>query len=188
MDRLRELYDREDFNEVYLRLSNDIKIRKYRHLKDLPEINDLPSHIQDKIYSAANGLKFNHETIRDEGNIYSTAYVVLFDQGEENWLGMFKYDYATTVVKIVELVLGAGVLIGGIWYFSAAAAKYLNSVIGYISQNYKATQDSILKYAGILFSAAAYREFVKWLMNEHSEWNMLIASCILKKLESVRGS
>lgn len=188
MEKLQELYERKDFGEVWLRISGDIKIRKYKKLNDLPEINNLPEKVKQHVHSAANNIKFNYEVVRDEGLIYSTAYVVLLDQRDENWIGIFQYNYATTAVKITGLVLG-GICIGGILYFfSAAAAQYINSLVGYIAQNYMVLRNAIVQFAGILLTGIAFRAFARWLMNEHSEWNILIAACILKKLQEVRGS
>ncbi len=186
MDEIKKLYDRKDFDETYIRLRNDIKIRKYKNLNDLPEINELPSKVQTTIRSAATNLNFYYETVVDEGWFSNKAYVVVFDQGKENWMGMFEYSYATTAVKIGGII-GAGVCVAGVWYYSGAIAEYVNSVIGYISQNYANLQNSILKYAEVLFSVATFIAFRKWLLNEQSEWKMLITACILKKLQSVRG-
>jgi hypothetical protein len=187
MDELVRLYDRDDFKQVWRSVSADIKIRTYQKLNDLPLIQNLPSSVQTQIYSAANNMNFNYETVVDEGVLYNTAYVVLFDQNKENWMGMYQYNYATTLSKGLAIVLGLGVCIGGIYYFSTAAAQHVSSVIGFISENYAWLQNAIIKYAGIIFSVATFNAFRKWLLNEHSEWRILVAACILKKIQSIRG-
>ena len=189
MNELQKLYARDDFAEVWLKVAGDIKIRKYKNLQDLSEIQSLPSNVQSKVCAVAINEKFNYETVVDEGTLYNTAYVVVFDEkGHENWMGMYQYNYATTLTKAVSSALGLGVCIGGVYYFVGVAPLHANTLIGYISQNYKNLQDWIIQMAGSLFSAATYVAFQKWLMNEHSEWKILVAACILKKMESVRYS
>lgn len=187
MEELVKMYDREDFKQVWRSVSSDIKIRTYQKLSDLPEIQKLPSSVQTQIYSAASNVSFNYETIVDEGTLYNTAYVVLFDQKKENWMGIYQYNYATSLSKGLAILLGLGVCIGGIYYFSTAAAQHVSSVIGFISENYAWLQNAIVKYAGTIFSLATFYAFKNWLLNEHSEWKMLVAACILKKIQTIRG-
>ncbi|CAF1253244.1 unnamed protein product [Adineta steineri] len=187
MDELQKLYDRDDFKEVWLRVATDIKIRTYENLNDLPEVQNLSSKVQQQIHSAANRVQFNYETIIDEGMFYNTAYVVLFDQNKENWMGMYQYNYATTLSKGLAVALGLGVCVGGVYYFCAAAPQHVSTLIGFISSNYASLQNWIIRVAGTIFSIATYKAFLNWLTNEHSEWKMLVAACILKKIQNTRG-
>ncbi|CAF1435336.1 unnamed protein product [Adineta ricciae] len=187
MNELEVLYDRDDFKQVWRQVSTDITIRAYQNLGDLPEIRNLPLKIQEQIYSAENNQRFNYETIIDEGIFYNTAYVVVLDPNKEKWMGIYKYNYATTLSKGLALTLGGGVCIGGIYYFCALAPAHVESLIGFISANYKALFDAIIKVAGTTFSAATFLAFRKWLTDEQSYWKMLVAACILKKMQTTRG-
>lgn len=188
MDDLKFLFDREDFKSVWLQLAADIKIRTYQKLNDIPEFDALSNELQKRIKGFANGVKFNYETFYDEGNIYSTAHVVLIIQENSNWIGMFRYNYATTLTKAVSLALGVGVCIGGVYYFCQAAPELVASVIKYISANIEKVWDGVTKSAGKMFTKDAFNAFVKWLTNNYTAWNLLIAACILKKLQGIRSS
>jgi hypothetical protein len=188
MEDLRFLYDREDFRQVWLQVATEIKIRTYDKLNDIPEFDVLPSGVQNKIKCFAKGVKFNYETFYDEGNVYSAAYVVLIIQENQNWLGMFPYHYATTLSKAVMSLFGCGVLVGGVYYFCSAAPKYLQPLIDFISKNSEKVLAGLAGLASQLFTKEALTSFMKWLTNDNSAWNFLVAACILRKLQGVRGN
>ncbi|CAF1542898.1 unnamed protein product [Adineta ricciae] len=117
MDELQKLYERHDFAKVWSQVASDIKIRKYQNLKDLSEIQSLPSNLQSKVCAVSIDEKFNYETVVDEGTFFNRAYVVVLDEkSNENWMGMYHYDYATTLTKGASSFLGLTVCIGGVYY------------------------------------------------------------------------
>ena len=186
MRDLQLLFDRKDFEEMWVHIAADIKVRKYAKLKDIPEFKQMPSKIQETVEYSHKSGEFNYDTFHDEGCLYSTAYVILIAPGTENWIGMFRYNYARTAGKILGTLCGFGVLIGGIYYFFNAAPQHVASLVGYIAKNYQTIQDDIVTYAGSLLTGAAFYTFRQWLMNDYSPFNMFIAACILKKLDGIR--
>lgn len=186
MEDLRSFFNMGDFKEIWARIAADIKVRKYAKLKDIPEFKQMPSEIQEEVDFFNKSSRFNYETFHDKGFLYSTAHVILIDAGDENWIGMFRYYYATGIGKILGMILGTGVLISGVYYFINVAPQLVTSIIGYISKNYEKIQDAIVTYAGSLLTVTALYTFCKWLTNDYSPFNMLIAACILKKLDGIR--
>ncbi|UJR19626.1 hypothetical protein I4U23_022760 [Adineta vaga] len=161
-----KLFGRDDFKEVWRQIPSDIKIRKYIKVRrDLPEIRNLSSRIQDEIY-------------------YQLMWYYSTKEKKTGWeyfnIKLCKNCYKISWVNSDSCGVGIVVL----YYFSAAATKYVLSVIGYISQNKNTLRDALIKYTGVILSAATFYAFKRWLMNDHCEWNILIAACILKKLKS----
>ncbi|CAF1435294.1 unnamed protein product [Adineta ricciae] len=188
MEDLKFLYDRDDFKQVWLEIAAEIKIRTYDKLHDVYELKALPNRVQNEIIGFARGVKFNYETFYDTGNVYSTAHVVLIIQENGNWLGMFPYHYTTTLTKAIVTALGCGVLVGGIYYFCSASPQYLQSLIKFILENSKEVMNGLAGLAKQLFTKEAFNTFVKWLTNDNSAWHLLIAVCILRKLQGIRTS
>ncbi|CAF1542936.1 unnamed protein product [Adineta ricciae] len=188
MEDLKLLFEREDFKHVWLQIAADIKIRTYDELNDIPEFGALPSQLRNKIQCFAKGVKFNYETFYDAGSIYSTAHVVLIIQENENWLEIFPYHYATTLTKTVMTLFGSAVLVSGIYYFCAASPEYLAPLIKFILANSDKVQNGLASLARQLFSREGFNTFMEWLTNDNSAWHLLIAACILKKLQGIRNS
>jgi hypothetical protein len=189
LDGLHDLFGRNDFKEVWMTVGTHIKIKQINNLDDLPGYNK-SSHERKQELKEFYKLDCNYETFTDQGCCYNTDLILLNVKKKRNWIGVFEYKYTRTCTKVLALLLGNGVMIGGTYYFLPIACERVTSLLNYILQNLEKIQNILIKIFNGFFTLATVtmlREFQQWLFNDLSGFNTLVAACMLKKLYDVSG-
>ncbi|CAF1414830.1 unnamed protein product [Adineta steineri] len=78
-----------DFEQIWLQIATDIKVRKVENLDDIPEFHQLPDQLQNQLKNEIATLNNECKIFHDEQGL-KNFHVILFPKDKENYLAIYE--------------------------------------------------------------------------------------------------
>ncbi|CAF4039499.1 unnamed protein product [Adineta steineri] len=184
----------EYFQELWLCIATDIKIRKFENLNDIYEFHQLPNRLQNELQNEVIILNGDYKLFHNEQN-FTHFHVILYVKDTEKYLAIFEDKTLSKNIRSLFSTIGLAVVCSLVWdrleFFVttqtsntgrrpplvvANSPNGITAPSGWI--NLLSTISSIMPLA------LTYPVFQRWFSTRDSAYNKLVKGCMLKKLEA----
>ncbi|CAF0761600.1 unnamed protein product [Adineta steineri] len=188
----------EYFQEMWLCIATDIKIRKFENLNDIYEYHQLPNRLQNELQNEIIILNGDYKLFHNEQN-FTHFHAILYVKEKEKYLALFEDNTLSKNIRSLFSTIGLAVVCSLVWDRLEFFVKTQTSNTGRRPPLVVANSPNgitappgwinlLLTISSIMPLALTYPVFQRWFSIRDSAYNKLVKGCMLKKLEGISNS